>query len=74
LSEVTRPSHQVEMTVMVERRPDAGDTDCEAAARTLVGRIKDLIGISITVDLKPAGALDRSQGKARRVIDRRSRN
>jgi phenylacetate-CoA ligase len=59
------------MTVMVERRPDASEASCAADAAALTARVKDIIGISITVDLKPAGSLDRSQGKAKRVIDRR---
>ena len=59
------------MTVLVERRPDAGDADCAADAAAFVARVKDIIGISIAVDLKTPGSLDRSQGKAKRVIDRR---
>jgi phenylacetate-CoA ligase len=72
--EVTRPVRVDEMTVMVERRPDANDADSAASAAMLTARVKDIVGISITVDLKPAGSLDRSQGKARRVIDRRPKN
>ncbi len=69
--DVARPGRIDEMTVLVERRADATDADCAAAAAGLIGRVKDIIGISIAVDLKPTGSLDRSQGKAKRVIDRR---
>lgn len=69
--DVSRPARIDEVTVIVERRPDAGDADCAADAAALVARVKDIIGISIAVDLKTPGALDRSQGKAKRVIDRR---
>jgi phenylacetate-CoA ligase len=74
LIEVTRPARTDEVTVMIERRPDASDAACTAAAATLAARVKDLIGISIAVDLQPAGSLDRSQGKAKRVVDRRPKN
>ncbi|MGE4063790.1 MAG: phenylacetate--CoA ligase PaaK [Rhodospirillaceae bacterium] len=74
LIEVTRPGRTDEMTVLVERRVGALDADCAAAASTLVARLKDLIGITIAVDLKPAGSLDRSQGKAKRVLDRRPKS
>jgi phenylacetate-CoA ligase len=74
LIEVARPARTDEMTVMVECRPDASDADAAAGAAGLSARVKDIIGISITVDLKPAGSLDRSQGKAKRVIDRRAKS
>ncbi len=69
--EVTRPHRTDEVTVLVERREDAGESACAAAVAAFAARVKDIIGISIAVDLKPPGSLDRSQGKAKRVIDRR---
>ncbi|MGE3476334.1 MAG: phenylacetate--CoA ligase PaaK [Rhodospirillaceae bacterium] len=69
--EVTRPHRTDEVTVLVERRPDVGAAACAAAAAGFAARVKDILGISIAVDLKPPGSLDRSQGKAKRVIDRR---
>ena len=74
LIDVSRPARTDEMTVMVERREGASDADGAAAAARLATRVKDTIGVSIAVDLKPPGFLDRSQGKAKRVIDRRPRN
>lgn len=73
LIEVARPERTDEMTVVVEGRPHANETECAAGAAALAAHVKDMIGISITVDLKPPGSLDRSQGKAKRVIDRRPR-
>jgi len=35
--------------------------------------IKDMIGISVKVSLVPPGTIPRSEGKARRVEDRRPR-
>ena len=58
------------VTVSVERRPDAGQ-DAETLRLKLKERIKGMLGISANVEIKSAGALPRSQGKAVRVIDRR---
>ena len=71
LIDVSRPVRTDEMAVLVESRPGAREDDCAADATALVARVKDIVGISITVDLKTPGSLDRSQGKAKRVIDRR---
>lgn len=71
LIDVARPARTDEVTVAVERRAGASDSDCAADAAALVARVKDIVGISIAVDLKSPGSLDRSQGKAKRVIDRR---
>jgi phenylacetate-CoA ligase len=43
----------------------------EALARTAAERIKQTIGLTVNVTVLGAGALPRSEGKARRVIDRR---
>ncbi len=69
--DVVRSGRTDAMTVAVERRGDVDDAQGAAAAAAFVARVKDIIGISIAVDLKPPGSLDRSQGKAKRVIDRR---
>jgi len=72
--EVTRPTHLDELTVHVEMgAPLAnGSHDGRAAAvRTLEGAIKAYIGLSATVQLALPMALERSVGKARRVVDRR---
>ena len=38
---------------------------------SVVARIKDTIGLTTRVVIEPPGTVERSQGKARRVIDRR---
>jgi phenylacetate-CoA ligase len=43
----------------------------DAAARELAQRVKSTVGISVKVRVEDPGALERSAGKARRVIDRR---
>ena len=39
--------------------------------RPLVARIKDTIGLTTRVVVEASGAIERSLGKARRVVDRR---
>ncbi len=71
--EVTRAGHVDTLTVNVER--PAGESSAneapEAAARELARRIKSTVGLTVEVRLVDAGTLERSTGKARRVVDRR---
>jgi phenylacetate-CoA ligase len=69
--EVTRPGSLDELTVHVERAPQAGQADGDAAGERLSRHIKNLIGISARVAVVSPGGVERSLGKARRVIDRR---
>ena len=60
------------MTVRVEAAPGHEADDRRAAlAATLGDNIKQNVGISATIDVTPVGAVDRSAGKAVRIIDRR---
>ncbi|WP_319545267.1 phenylacetate--CoA ligase PaaK [Ruegeria conchae] len=60
------------MRVHVEATPDAADELSKtAAARMLSRRIKEVVGISSEIDIGEPGEVERSQGKARRVIDNR---
>lgn len=60
------------MTVHVEAAPGHEADDRRAAlAATLGDNIKQNVGISATIDVTPVGAVDRSAGKAVRIIDRR---
>ena len=70
--EISRPKNLDEMTVMVERAPTAGSADGDAAGQRLSQRIKDLIGVSAAVRVLQPGGIERSLGKARRVVDRRN--
>ncbi len=69
--EITRPRILDELTVVVERAPSAGGNDAEAAGEKLAHQIKSLIGVSALVRVVPAGGIERSLGKAKRVIDKR---
>jgi phenylacetate-CoA ligase len=66
---LTREGRMDEVAIHVEARD--GLTGAEDVARRLVGRIKDTIGLTTRVVVEPPGGVERSQGKARRVIDRR---
>ena len=61
------------MDVHVEARSQAsGENDREVLAKQVVGRIKDVIGVSVGVTVVPPGGIERSQGKAKRIIDERN--
>ncbi|MEZ5589832.1 MAG: phenylacetate--CoA ligase PaaK [Gammaproteobacteria bacterium] len=61
------------LDVLVEPKPDwIGDS--AALAADLQHHIKSFIGISSRVRIVPNGTVERSMGKAKRVIDRRSKN
>jgi len=67
--ELTRTGRMDEMLVRVEARPDwFAATD---AGPALAHAVKERIGVSARVEILPPGGIERSLGKARRVIDRR---
>jgi phenylacetate-CoA ligase len=70
--EVTRPRNLDEMTVLVERASAAGSADADAAGARLARRIKNLVGVTAAVRVVPSGGIERSLGKARRVVDKRA--
>jgi phenylacetate-CoA ligase len=51
--------------------PAPGVIASEADAKTLASAIKTLIGVTARITLAPEGAIERSTGKAKRVIDLR---
>jgi phenylacetate-CoA ligase len=69
--ELTREGHLDALAVHVEHAPDAAAARREAAIRELAHLVKSHVGVSVRVELHAPGALERSTGKARRVIDRR---
>ena len=61
------------MTVRVEAAPGHEDADRRAALAARLGEnIKQNVGITATIDVTPIGKVDRSAGKAVRIIDRRN--
>jgi phenylacetate-CoA ligase len=72
---LNRDGHLDSLTVVVETRPGLSPDSIEAraAAELLRHEVKVFVGSSVEVDLKPEGGVERSQGKAKRVVDLRSR-
>ena len=68
---LTREGRMDEMEVLVETTSTAGDDVRSAAADELQHLIKNLIGVTARVTVQEPGSVERSQGKARRVIDMR---
>jgi phenylacetate-CoA ligase len=69
--EVTRPGHLDELAVIVESRGSLAQTETEVLERRTEHLIKALVGVTTTVRVVPPGTVERSQGKAKRVIDKR---
>ncbi len=77
LLEITRPGSLDEMTVHVEMCTELAQSDADArhaAARSLEQNIKGYIGVSTTVLLASPGGIERSIGKAKRVVDKRPKD
>jgi phenylacetate-CoA ligase len=69
---LSREGRMDQMEILVEIRPDADDPEARKAAASRLGKaIKDLIGITTKVSVVDPEAIERSLGKAKRVIDRR---
>ena len=69
--EVTRPGPLDELAVVVESRERLALGDYAPLQRQAEHLIKSLVGVTATVRVVAPGAIERSQGKARRVIDKR---
>jgi phenylacetate-CoA ligase len=72
--ELRREERLDEMTVKVEARPGADEVAREACNKDLSHLIKALIGVTATVETVAPGAIERSAGKAKRIIDLRPKN
>jgi phenylacetate-CoA ligase len=69
---LTREGRMDEMEVVVEAAADAVAPDARARAGVdLAHRVKSLIGVTAKVTVADPGGVERSQGKARRVVDKR---
>ncbi|MCO7643840.1 phenylacetate--CoA ligase, partial [Pseudomonas sp. S 311-6] len=70
--ELSRNGRMDNMTVHVECQADACDDQARArSAKELAHHIKSIVGISTLVDVTLPGAVVRSEGKAKRVVDNR---
>jgi phenylacetate-CoA ligase len=64
-----------DLSVRVETKPGVSpdSSEARAAAKQLQHEIKVYIGSSVAIELKGEGGVERSQGKAKRVVDLRSK-
>jgi len=69
--EVSRPLRLDVVRLRVEARPELAVHEHEEWAGALAAKIKDIIGISAEIQVKPSGSLPRSTGKAAHVFDHR---
>ena len=70
--ELSRKGRMDSMTVHVECAPGATGAEARAASgKELAQHIKSVVGISAGVDVCDPGGVERSMGKAKRVIDNR---
>lgn len=71
--ELTKQGPLDAMTVHVEPRDGfhPGPADREAIAHDLAHEIKSMIGVSAAIAIDQPGSIERSIGKARRVVDKR---
>jgi len=71
--ELTRDDRLDVMTIHVEAATaSTTDTQRKAAANELASHIKNVVGVSSKVNVSEPGSVERSLGKARRLIDNRS--
>ena len=70
---LTRTGPMDDLSVRVETKPGVSPDSAEAkaAAQQLQHDIKVFIGTSVAIELKAEGGVERSQGKAKRVVDLR---
>ncbi len=72
---LTREGRLDEIEIMVEARPDHAAADARAAAGTrLADLVKERIGVTARCAVTEPGSIERSLGKAKRVIDKRPKS
>ena len=71
--EVTRPGQLDELEVIVETRAVVAPEAARGLAHRAVHLIKTHVGLTASVRAVAPGSVERSQGKAKRVIDKRPR-
>jgi phenylacetate-CoA ligase len=68
---LARPGRLDTLTVRVEATPGTWAEAAETRGAELAERVKHAVGVTIGVDVLAPGTLERSQGKATRIEDRR---
>ena len=58
-----------------DKTPDTAPAEGRPSmAASLAAAVKERVGVSVVVDVVEPGAIERSQGKARRIVDLRPGN
>jgi phenylacetate-CoA ligase len=72
---LSRPHRLDELTVRVEARPgEASAGERSAQGARLVSLVKENVGVTVAVDVVEPDLIERSAGKAQRIVDLRSSN
>jgi len=69
-----RPGRLEQLTVRVEHRPGVAVEHRQLAADALAQQIKSRIGVSVIVSVVESGSIERSAGKATRIVERGRRS
>jgi len=73
--ELTRTGRLDDLTVHVECTPAMATAEARArAAATLARHIKEIVGLTSRIEVRDPGAITRSEGKAKRVVDNRPKS
>ncbi len=73
--ELTRPDRMDEMRILTEAAEGfSGNEDRIHAAADLAHKIKASVGVSVKIDVADPGGVERSQGKAVRIVDNRPKD
>ncbi len=72
--ELTRTGPMDDLLVRVESRETLPTDAAERAGEELAKRLKGMCGLSAEIEIAAPGAVERSMGKARRVIDKRPKS
>ena len=68
---LTQPGNMVELTILVETHEHESDERKNAIAADLRHQIKARIGTTAKIEVREPGGIERSVGKARRIVDKR---
>ncbi len=71
---LTQPGRMVELTVLVEPIQSLSAAEADGISRHLQHEIKTNIGTSCRVEVRDPGSIERSIGKARRIVDERPKS
>ena len=69
---LTQPGNMLELTVVVETHMHQSDEVKNSIAADLRHQIKNRIGTTAAIEVREPGGIERSVGKARRIVDKRT--